>query len=74
MGKERIIRVVCDVSIAVLLCCFILSFLWFINGPLEMMPTEEQQDKAKIGALLLMVVFGIPCVACIAVRAKQRKR
>jgi len=74
MRREMIIRIVCDVLIAVLLFGFILSLLWYLNGSLEMCPTEEQEDKAKIGALFSMIVFGIPCFVCVAVRAKHRKR
>ncbi len=74
MRKETIIRVVCDILIVALLFGFVLSWLWYINGSLEMMPTEEQEDKAKTGALLLMTAFGLPGIVCIAVRIKHRKR
>lgn len=74
MRKHTIIRIVCDVFIAVFLFGFVLSLLWYMNGSLELMPTEEQDGKAKIAACLLMAVFGISSIVCAAVRIKIQKK
>ena len=74
MQKKKIMRIILDIFIAVLLLCFIFSLYWLIHGSFEMMPTEEQQEKARIGAMLLMIGSGVPCIACIVVWVKCRKR
>lgn len=69
---QRIIRLSLDCFIIVLTLLFLLSLLWFLSGSLEMVPTEEQQNKARLGAVLLMVLFGAGDIACIAARIKRR--
>lgn len=74
--KKRVqpaIRIVLDVLIAAFLLCFIFSLYWFLNGSFEMVPTEEQQEKALMGAGLMMTCTGIPCITCIFVRVKYGK-
>lgn len=71
---QRIIRLFLDCFIIVLTLLFLLSLLWFLSGSLEMVPTEEQQNKARLGAVLLMVLFGAGDIACIAARIKRRVR
>lgn len=73
MPKEKIIHFFFDILIAVLLLLFILSLLWLMNGSLETAPTSEQQDKARVGAILSIIMTGIPCLICVAVRVKRRK-
>lgn len=73
MSKYKLIRYFCNILIAILLLLFILSLLWFINGSLEMTPTAEQQDKARIGAIFSMVIIGISCFICVVARVKFRK-
>ncbi len=36
-------------------------------------PTAEQEGKAKLSAILLMMISGIPCVICIITRIKYRR-
>lgn len=60
-----------DCFIIVLTLLFLLSLLWFLSGSLEMVPTEEQQNKARLGAVLLMLLFGAGDIACIAARIKR---
>lgn len=68
---QRIIRLLLDCFIIVLTLLFLLSLLWFLSGSLEMVPTEEQQNKARLGAVLLMLLFGAGDIACIAARIKR---
>ena len=68
MRKAKIIRFICDVLIVIFLLGFGFALYWYLCGSFEMMPTDEQQEKARIGAILLMIVTGVPCGACIAVR------
>lgn len=49
------------------------SLLYFINGSLEMSPTGEQQEKAKIFAALMMFISGVPCLLCIIIRITHKK-
>ncbi|MBQ7822108.1 MAG: hypothetical protein IJ391_07485 [Clostridia bacterium] len=73
MNKAKIVRVICNILIAVLLLGFVISLLWYMTDSLEMMPTQEQTDKARLSAALCMAVFGLACALCVAVRVKYRK-
>lgn len=73
MRKENIIRFILDILIVAFLFGFVLSLLWYIHGSFEMFPTEEQQEKAQIVALLSMIVTGVPGIVCIVVRLRSRK-
>ena len=68
MRKAKIIRFICDVLIVIFLLGFAFALFWYLCGSFEMMPTGEQQEKARIGAILLMIVTGVPCGACMTVR------
>ena len=58
----------------IFLLCFTLALCWYLNGSFETAPTEEQQEKAQMGALLSMAVAGIPCAACVSIRLKLKKK
>ena len=73
MRKAKIIRLILDMLIAVFLLAFVLALFWYTGGSFETAPTEEQQEKAQIGAIFAMIVTGIPCIACAAVRMKYKK-
>ena len=77
-GKRNVllilIRLVCDVAIIVLSLFFLLCLLYFINGSLEIDPTQEDQEKIRTVMAALMFMSGIPCIACIAVRIRCRKK
>lgn len=72
--KAKIIRIVCDMLITIFLLGFILFFLYHMNGSLELYPTEEQEDAVKCVTMLLMIANAVPCIACIAIRIKYRKK
>ena len=41
----------------ILICAvFVVGLLYFINGSLETFPTPEQQEKARIVAIIIMVI------------------
>ncbi|MBQ8527990.1 MAG: hypothetical protein IJ429_05885 [Lachnospiraceae bacterium] len=73
MDTHKLIRRICNVGIGVLFPCFMLGLLWFLAGSLEIEPTAEQMEKARMSAGLYMLATGIPCVVCIGFRMKYRK-
>lgn len=73
MREKSNIRFILNILIVILLFGFGLSLLWYINGSFEMFPTEEQQGKAHMAALLSMVVTGILCTVCVVIRQRSRK-
>ncbi len=72
MDKRVIVRLLGDVLIGILLLGFILSLFWYTTGSLETMPTEEQQEKARLAAVLSMLVTGVPCMICAAARRRVK--
>ena len=71
-------RIFVDFCIVVLLAVFMIFLLYFCTGSLEMMPTEEQQNKAQVVAVFGMIVAGALCAVCLGLRAtvlrKRRER
>ena len=53
----RFTRVLINIVILLVFICLFFSVCYLINGSLEMFPTDEQQEKARIAALFLVVVF-----------------
>lgn len=74
MKKTKLVRHVCDIWIVVFVLGFILALFWYLGGSFEIAPTEEQQEKARIGAAALMAVAGALCTVGIAVRIKLGQR
>lgn len=70
MRKAKIIWFIMDILIAIFLFGFILALFYYIHGSFEMFPTEEQQEKAQIAAMLLMLITGAPCIICVICRTK----
>lgn len=68
MRKAKIIRFISGILIVIFLLGFVFALYWYQYGSFEMIPTEEQQEKAQIAAILLMIVNGVLCGFCIAVR------
>lgn len=69
-----LIRLICDAVIVLLSLFFLLCLLYFIDGSQEISPTEEQNEKIRVVMAALMFLSGIPCIVCIAVRVRCRKR
>lgn len=70
MRRAKIIRLICDIWIIIFLLGFLLASFWYGRGSFEMVPTDEQQEKARIGAAVLMAAAGALCMVGIAVRRK----
>lgn len=70
MGEKKTLRLILNVLIVIFFLGFLLGLLYFLHGSLEMFPTEEQQDKAKLAAVLIMAVMGILSITIAVVRAK----
>ena len=68
MRKAKLIWFICNILIVIFGLGFVFALLWYWRGSFEMIPTMEQQEKAQITAILLMIVNGVLCGFCIAVR------
>lgn len=69
------VRIFVDLCIVVLLVLFAFFLLCFHTGSWEMVPTEEDQGKVLVVAVLGMIITGVPCAVCIGLRAAVlRKR
>ena len=71
------VRIFIDFCIVVLLALFMIFLLYFRTGSLEMMPTEEQQNKAQVVAVFGMIATGVLCAVCLSLRAtvlRKRRR
>ncbi len=69
---KKSIKIIYLILIVVLLIGFGVSLMWFLNGSLEMFPTAEQEEKAKIAAFLAMIVFAGTSIACIVLFSKEK--
>ena len=72
MDKTVIVRLFLDILIIIFLLGFVLSLLWYTMGSLETVPTEEQQEKAQMAAVLSMLVTGVPCIICTVIRRRVK--
>lgn len=68
MSKTVMVRLFWDILMMAFFLGFVLALVWYTTGSLETMPTEEQQEKAEMAAILSMLMSGIPCMICGAVR------
>lgn len=74
MRKAKIVRFIWDILIIIFMSGFVLALHWYLKGSFEVAPTEEQLEKAQIGAIVSMIATGIPCSVCIAARLLFRKK
>lgn len=68
--EKKIRRIFCNIAIVVLILCFFVGLLWFVMGSLEMEPTAEQIEKARIGALCVMSVSGLGLLGTVLLRRR----
>jgi len=68
MKRDKIVCTICNILIALLLPSFLFSLCWYFSGSLEMVPTAEQEEKAKLSAIILMIITGTTCIACIIIK------
>lgn len=73
MRKSKIIRFILDILIVIFLFGFFMAVFYYVQGSFEVIPTEEQQEKARIAAILLMLISGVPCAIFITCRIKLGK-
>lgn len=73
MSKAKIVRIICNIFLILFLIGFVLSFVYLIHGSLEIAPAQEQQNKARLGAFVLMLMFGAPLYVCITVKMRYKK-
>ncbi len=66
--------IILDLLIILLLLGFILSVICLFTGSLEQFPTDEQMEKARIGAAVMTLLTGLPCAVCIYLRIRGRKK
>lgn len=45
---------------------------WLFHGSFEMVPTEEQQEKAQIGAVLWLMLTVPPLTLSICMRLRKK--
>jgi hypothetical protein len=65
---------VIDALLVIVLICFFFSVLHFTEGSLEMFPTGEQKEKAKITSLFLGIVFALIEVLLVVTRVKITRK
>lgn len=68
--EKKIRRIFCNIAIVVLMLCFFVGLLWLVMGSLEMEPTAEQIEKARIGALCVMSVSGLGLLGTVLLRRR----
>ena len=61
-------RIIFDTLIVAFFSLFLFSLLYYQTGSLEMVPTEEDQDKMKGIAMMGMILFGNLCAVCTIIR------
>ena len=70
------IKVLKVILIVVAIVTIMIGVFYAINGSLEMFPTDEQQTKARIGAIIIIVsgvVLGIVGLLIKTKKAPYRK-
>lgn len=67
---KKILMILLNLGIFLSIVIFITSIYLFFHGSFEMFPTEEQEEKAKIAAML----FGILSFTVGVLLAKLRNR
>ncbi len=71
---KRWVKVICVILVVLLLIGFLVSLMWFLNGSLEMYPTDEQEEKAKMTSLFFMIFFASTSIACIFPTIKKKDK
>ena len=67
------IKILKIILIDVAIVAIFFFFLYAINGPLEMFPTDEQQGKARIGAAIIIVSGVIVGAIGLLIKPKYKK-
>jgi len=67
-------RLIIDAFLAIALICFIFSMACLINGSLEMVATAEQQEKVRIAASFVSIVFAVIGIALFLLRLRINRK
>lgn len=66
-------RLFWDIAIVLAGFLVLLGLSWLFHGSFESVPTEEQQDKARMGALYWLILM-VPVLGwCVWMRLQNRK-
>lgn len=66
-------KVILNIGIIIATIVTLLGVLYFFNGSLEMYPTEEQIEKAKIGASVIIMVGLVADIVLIRLASKYKR-
>ena len=73
MGRMPWKRFIWDIAVVLAGLMVLFGLKWLFHGSFEMVPTEEQQSKARIGAMLYLILTVPVLVWCIFMRLQQKK-
>lgn len=73
MGRMPWKRFIWDIAIVLAGLLVLFGLRWLVHGSYEWVPTAEQQDKARIGAALYLILTVPVLVWCIFMRLQQKK-
>ena len=73
MGRMPWKRFIWDIAVVLAGLMVLFGLKWLFHGSFAMVPTEEQQSKARIGAVLYLILTVPVLVWCIFMRLQQKK-
>lgn len=73
MGRSPWKRFFWDTAIILTGFLVLFGLRWLFHGSFESVPTEEQQDQARIGAVYWLLLTAPILAWCIFMRIQQRK-
>ena len=66
-------KVILKIGIIITTMIMLLGILYFINGSFEMYPTEEQIEKARIGAVVIIMISCIVDMVLIRLDSRYKQ-
>ena len=70
----NVTRLIIDISLVIFFICFVFSLVYFFNGSLEMFPTSEQNEKARIFNLVMSLIFAAIEIILVVLRMKLKRK
>ncbi len=70
---HKTIMVLRIILVATAIVIILAGLLYAINGSLETFPTDEQQGKAKIAAVLIIILGAVLGTASLLLKPKKMK-
>ena len=65
-------NIVLNIGIIIFTSMIVVGILYFFNGSLEMVPTEEQIEKARICSVMLIIIGVISDVILIMLKHREK--